>query len=455
MIYNDIIETIGKTPIVRINKMGPKDQNIFVKCEAFNPLASVKDRLAIAIISDAEESGKLSPGQTVVEATSGNTGIALAMVCAARGYPFVATMVETFSIERRKIMKALGAKVILTPAEKRGTGMVNRAKELAENADVIIAVGTRLQDFTTGSWTTFRYDAKFININTARFDAKKHFSNPIVGDALECLNELNSRMEDWVCDTNRIEEARKLYANWNEMIDKGQAPTNESVPSYAQVIAVVNKHAKPQDTMVTAAGGLPGETIKNWRVKAPNTFDCEFGFSCMGYEIAGAWGHAMAKNGEGVPIVMVGDGSYMMMNSDIYSSVLSGHKMIVIVCDNGGFAVINRLQTGLGVPGFNNLLKDARIKNKDNPPHVDFAKHAEAMGALARHCESLSDLENAMDWAQTTDRTTVISINSDAYSWTPGGADWYVGVPEINDRQSIRDAREGQEAFRKKQRQGI
>jgi cysteine synthase A len=132
MIYNSIIETIGNTPIVRINNMGPDDQNIFVKCEAFNPLASVKDRLAIAIINDAEESGKLSPRQTVVEATSGNTGIALAMVCAARGYTFVATMVETFSIERRKIMKALGAKVILTPAEERGTGMVRRAKELAE-----------------------------------------------------------------------------------------------------------------------------------------------------------------------------------------------------------------------------------------------------------------------------------------------------------------------------------
>ena len=132
MIYNSIIETIGNTPIVRINNMGPDDQNIFVKCEAFNPLASVKDRLAIAIINDAEESGKLSPRQTVVEATSGNTGIALAMVCAARGYTFVATMVETFSIERRKIMKALGAKVILTPAEERGTGMVKRAEELAE-----------------------------------------------------------------------------------------------------------------------------------------------------------------------------------------------------------------------------------------------------------------------------------------------------------------------------------
>ena len=132
MIYDNIIETIGNTPIVRINNIGPDNQNIFAKCEAFNPLASVKDRLAIAIINDAEKSGKLKPGQTVIEATSGNTGIALSMVCAARGYPFVATMVETFSIERRKIMKALGAKVILTPASERGTGMVKRAKELAE-----------------------------------------------------------------------------------------------------------------------------------------------------------------------------------------------------------------------------------------------------------------------------------------------------------------------------------
>ncbi len=131
MIYSDITETIGNTPVVRVNNIGPKDQNIFVKCEAFNPLASVKDRLALAIINDAEKSGKLKPGQTVIEATSGNTGIALAMVCAARGYPFVAVMVETFSIERRKIMKALGAKVILTPASERGTGMVKKANELA------------------------------------------------------------------------------------------------------------------------------------------------------------------------------------------------------------------------------------------------------------------------------------------------------------------------------------
>ncbi|MFP6808874.1 MAG: cysteine synthase A [Pseudomonadales bacterium] len=132
MIYNSILDTIGNTPVVKINKMGPVNQNIYVKIESFNPLASVKDRLAIAIIEDAEKRGTLRPGQTVIEATSGNTGIALAMVCAAKGYPFVATMVETFSVERRIIMKALGAKVILTPAAEKGTGMVVRAEQLAK-----------------------------------------------------------------------------------------------------------------------------------------------------------------------------------------------------------------------------------------------------------------------------------------------------------------------------------
>lgn len=131
MIHDSILATIGNTPIVRINRLAPSHVTMFVKCEFFNPLHSVKDRLAIAIIEDAERRGLLQPGQTVVEATSGNTGIALAMVCAAKGYPFVAVMVETFSIERRKIMRALGAKVILTPAAERGSGMVRKAEELA------------------------------------------------------------------------------------------------------------------------------------------------------------------------------------------------------------------------------------------------------------------------------------------------------------------------------------
>ena len=329
------------------------------------------------------------------------------------------------------------------------------AKELAETADVVIAIGTRLQDFTTGSWTGFARNARFININAARFDAGKHRSVAVVGDALVTIQEISAALGDWSCPPARMQKAQALYADWNAEIDAGQAPTNAEFPSYAQVVGLVNKHAKPEDIMVTAAGGLPGETIKNWRCKSSYSFDCEFGFSCMGYELAGGWGHAIAKQGNGVPIVLVGDGSYMMMNSDIYSSVLSGHKMIVVVCDNGGFAVINRLQTNMGGAGFNNLLADCRVADKDNIPHVDFTAHAKAMGAYARHCEGLSDLEEAMVWAQTTDRTTVLTLQTDAYKWTDGGADWYVGVPEISEREGVRKARATQEEFRKKQRQGI
>ncbi len=330
------------------------------------------------------------------------------------------------------------------------------ARELAETADVVLAIGTRLQDFTTGSWTTFPQDARFVTVNAARFDAVKHGAVPVVGDALDSLTEIDAALGDWAAPPERLATAQRLYADWNRLLDDGQAATNQALPSYAQVIGVVNRAARPEDVMVTAAGGLPGETIKNWRCKAPHSFDCEFGYSCMGYEIAGGWGHAMAMQGRpGTPIVMVGDGSYMMMNSDIHSSVISGHKMIVVVCDNGGFAVINRLQTGMGGAGFNNLLQDCRVTDRANVRHVDFARHAEAMGAYARHCDSLADLEAAMDWAQTTDATTVISIASDAYTWTPGGADWYVGVPEVSPRQEVQDARAAQEAFRSRQRTGV
>jgi cysteine synthase A len=129
--YQSILETIGHTPVVRINRLAPKSVNLFVKVEAFNPLGSVKDRLALGVIEAAEKSGELKPGQTVIEATSGNTGIGLAMVCAAKGYPLVVTMAETFSVERRKLMRFLGAKVVVTPAAERAVGMINKTTELA------------------------------------------------------------------------------------------------------------------------------------------------------------------------------------------------------------------------------------------------------------------------------------------------------------------------------------
>ena len=373
-------------------------------------------------------------------------------------YSLAEQAVADFAVKRGlPIVETIAGKGAVThdhPAHAGPLGIVgsSSANALAEEADVILAIGTRLQDFSTGSWTAFRKDAKFIAINAARFDAVKHRSLAVVGDALETVQELDRALGDWRAAASVMKQAKTLFADWNKLLDELQTPTNTPVPTYAQVVAAVNRHAGPNDTLITAAGGLPGEVSKGWRVKNPNTFDCEFGYSCMGYEIAAGWGHAMAKAGDGSPIVMVGDGAYLMMNSDIYSSVLSGHKMIVVVCDNGGFAVINRLQNAKGVPGFNNLIKDCRVTK---PFAVDFVKHAESMGALARRVESIGDLEAAMDWAQGADRTTVITLVTDAFAWVPGDADWDVGVPEVSGRETVREARAAQEEIRKKQRVGV
>jgi 3D-(3,5/4)-trihydroxycyclohexane-1,2-dione acylhydrolase (decyclizing) len=171
----------------------------------------------------------------------------------------------------------------------------------------------------------------------------------------------------------------------------------------------------------------------------------------MGYEIAAGWGYAMARP-DTTPIVMVGDGTYLMMNSDIYSSLLSGHKFILVICDNGGYGVINRLQNAKGTPSFNNLIRDCKVVA---PFPVDFVKNAESMGALARRCESLADLDDAMKWARTTDRTTVLSIDTDAFAWVPGDADWDVGVPAVSEHESVREAHAAQVEIRSRQRVGV
>ncbi len=369
--------------------------------------------------------------------------------------------VSSFAAERGiPVVETIAGKGSLThydPVHCGPVGVVGStsANTLAADADVVLAIGTRLQDFTTGSWTAFARDARFIAINAARWDATKHRALAVVGDALETVRELDAALGAWKAEAGHLAAAQALFKEWDTLLDEHQAQTNAPVPSYAQVVNVVNRAAGEGDHLIAAAGGIPGEVAKGWRVKQRNTFDLEFGFSCMGYEIAGGWGNAMANAGTSTPMVMVGDGGYLMMNSDIYSSVLTGHKMIVVVCDNGGFAVINRLQEFKGTPGFNNLFKDCRRADPGSPRLVDFAKHAESMGAHARHCESLADLEAALDWARGTDRTTVLSIATEAYTWTPGDADWDLGVPEISERETVRAARAQQEDIRAKQRVGV
>jgi 3D-(3,5/4)-trihydroxycyclohexane-1,2-dione acylhydrolase (decyclizing) len=326
------------------------------------------------------------------------------------------------------------------------------ANALAAEADVVLAIGTRLQDFTTGSWSVFQAaDFRLIGVNTARFDATKHLALAVVGDAREALVELDVALEQYTAPVKWQSQAATLYSEWNATIDTRCKPTNTDLPTYAQVIGAVNRKSSPLDHVLTAAGGLPGELTKNWRIKSPGTFDCEFGFSCMGYEIAGGWGAKMAKPSSDV-FVLVGDGSYLMMNSDIYSTVLSGHKLIIVVCDNGGFAVINRLQNYKGVPSFNNFIKDCRNQRLVS---VDFVKHAESMGAIAERVSSVADLERAIERAKTADRSSVIVINTEPNTWTPGDAWWDVAVPEVSENAKVNAASREHAFARRKQRVGV
>ncbi len=326
------------------------------------------------------------------------------------------------------------------------------ANALAAEADVILAIGTRLQDFTTGSWSVFdNPDLRLIALNAARFDARKHRALSLVGDADAGLGDLTVLLNTWRGPDAWTERAREEYAGWNATVDQHSGPTNAEVPSYAHVVGAINRVCDPTDLALTAAGGLPGELCKNWRAKSVGTFDCEFGFSCMGYEIAGGWGAKMADPDRDV-IVFVGDGSYLMLNSDIYSSVLTGHKLIVVVCDNGGFAVINRLQNFKGGASFNNLIADCRIKEE---LRVDFVAHAKSMGADGEWVDSIADLEQAFGRAKAADHTYVIAIKTDAHQWTPGDAWWDVGVPEVSERAEVREARADHMDGKKKQRVGV
>ena len=325
------------------------------------------------------------------------------------------------------------------------------ANALAADADLVLAIGTRLQDFTTGSWTVFKNArSRLVSINVARFDAVKHHAVAVIGDARTTLSALDAELGDYRATPGWLERAMVERRRWYDYLDE-YTGTESDLPTYAQVIRTVNELVDATDYQVSAAGGLPGELNMGWMSRSVGSFDAEYGYSCMGYEIAGAWGAKMALPDRDV-IAWVGDGSYLMMNSDIYSTVATGHKVIFIVCDNGGFAVINRLQVNTGGAEFNNLLRDTRRANDDR---VDFAAHAAAMGA---HTEKVSDLEGlrqAFAGAKAADRSSVIVIETDPYRWTEGGAWWEVGVPEVSDRDQVLVARAEWEAERKNQQIGI
>jgi len=330
------------------------------------------------------------------------------------------------------------------------------ANVICGEADVILAVGTRLQDFTTGSWTLFKEDARFIGLNAARFDARKHMALAVVGDAREGLQSLNAALGDWRADSRWCARASALRDQWIGRAEALGKPA-DGLPSYAQVIRSVNRLCGDADRVVTAAGGLPGELAANWHALSAASVDIEYGYSCMGYEIAGGWGARIAQMELGTggdTIVFVGDGSYLMQNSDVYSSVLSGRKLIIILCDNGGFAVIDKLQRNTGNVSFNNLIADC---NWDGAPFaVDFAMHARSMGARSESVANIAAFEAAFARAKSSDRTYVIEIKVDPHAWTEGGHAWWdVGTPQVSSRTEVLAAGADIQLGRERQRRGV
>ena len=375
-------------------------------------------------------------------------------------YSLATETLTTFAERRRvPVVETTAGRAALLQSHPLNAGPIgvtgsDSANYMAAEADLVLAVGTRLQDFTTGSWTVFRNsDLRFVSINVARFDAVKHRSLQLIGDAKITLEKLDALLDDWQAPAGWAEQARIHTERWKQTVYERTKPGTEGLPTYAQVVGAVNRLIESGDTVVTAAGGLPGELNMNWQSNQVGKFDIEYGFSCMGYEIAGGWGAKMANPNHDV-VVLVGDGSYLMMNSDIYSSVLTGHKMIVIICDNGGFAVIERLQKSTGNTSFNNQFKDCRRKDAE-VPKVDFAKHAEAQGAISEKIMSITEFDAAFARAKAADRTYVIVIETDPAAWSDCDCWWEVGLPEDAGDETTRIVMNDWKQGKRRQRRGV
>jgi len=320
------------------------------------------------------------------------------------------------------------------------------ANIVCENADLVIGLGTRFQDFTTGSWSLFKNPARrILSINVQPFDAAKHNALSLVADARVALDALGSAL-----GTQRFAAPdAALKADWAQATAavKAAPEAGNALPTDAQVIGAVQRSAGPQTVVMGAAGTMPGELHKIWDAAAGG-YHMEYGFSCMGYEIAGAMGIKMARPDADV-ICMLGDGSYMMANSELATAVMMGIPFTVVVTDNRGYGCINRLQQGTGGAPFNNLLDDS---HHVNPSHIDFAAHAGAMGAKAVKVASIAELEAALTEAKGTAIPVVIVIDTDpAPSTAAGGTWWDVAVPEVSARAEVRAARARYEENTKKQ----
>ncbi|HEX9018601.1 MAG TPA: 3D-(3,5/4)-trihydroxycyclohexane-1,2-dione acylhydrolase (decyclizing) [Anaerolineaceae bacterium] len=335
------------------------------------------------------------------------------------------------------------------------------ANRLAQVADLVIGIGTRYSDFTTASKTAFQNpDVHFININVTDFDAGKHHGLALVGDARAALEELGSLLEGWQSAADYRAEAEQLHRAWDQEVERIYAIRGQPLPSQGELLGAINEYSDPQAIMVNAAGSMPGDLHKLWRARHPKNFHMEYGYSCMGYEIAGGLGAKMAAPDRDV-YVIVGDGSYLMLSSELVTSVQEGYKLIVILLDNHGFKSIGSLSRSMGQDGFGTrfihpidgaLAGDSAgvaVQTLD----IDFAANARSLGAEVISCQGYNEFVAALQAARSTDRTTLIYVQNDRYISVPGYESWWdVPVAEVSEMPAVQEARKEWEAMRAKER---
>jgi 3D-(3,5/4)-trihydroxycyclohexane-1,2-dione acylhydrolase (decyclizing) len=330
------------------------------------------------------------------------------------------------------------------------------ANRLAKAADLVIGIGTRYSDFTTASMTAFQNSrVRFVNINTAEFDAYKVGAIPVVADARVALEHLTAALGDYRVPASYAAEAAKLKKEWEEEVDRLFHLKNAGKPAQSEVIGAMWEASGPRDVLLSAAGSHPGDLHKLWRTRTPNGYHMEYGYSCMGYEIPGALGAKVADPSREV-FVFLGDGTYLMMPTEIVTSVQEGIKIIVVLVDNHGFGSIGSLSRSLGQSGFGTQYRarNASSGQLDGEPiRVDYVANARSLGAYAVRAKSIAELKQALQDAKEADRTSVIVIETDPSIGVPGYESWWdVAVAEVSELDTVRDARARYEEARKRER---
>lgn len=335
------------------------------------------------------------------------------------------------------------------------------ANRLAHSADLVISIGTRYSDFTTASKTAFQNpEVRFININVAEFDAHKHYALPLVGDARATLEELLALLEGYHVDESYRAEATALHEAWEAEVERIYAIRHTPLPSQGELIGALDTCGDPEGILVNAAGSMPGDLHKLWRARHPKHFHLEYGYSCMGYEIAGGLGVKLAAPEREVTVI-VGDGSYLMLSSDLATAVQEGAKLIVVLWDNGGFKSIGALSRSMGQGGFGTrfihpqagvLVGDA-AGDAVEPLAIDFAANARSLGAKVIECATYDDYVAAITAARAAQDTTVIVIQNDRYESVPGYESWWdVPIAEVSELPSVQTARREWEKQRARER---